>query len=108
MKQTKEFIFQNALLLMRNCSFEIKKNVKTQFERHAIGCLFKVQITPDPPTSNTNKGCFYVLTLFVNFTMLFLEFPITNCVLLFHSNGWEFISDYIVTYSGQISKQITD
>ena len=30
---------------------------------------------------------FYVYTLFVNFTVLPMEFPITNCLLFFQTNG---------------------
>ena len=54
-------LFQNALFLMCYCSFEIGQfqTLKAQSERHAIE-LFKVQISPDHPKSNTNKrGVFY-------------------------------------------------
>ena len=49
-------LFQNALLLMCYCSFAIGQFLilKNQFERQAIELLFKVQISLDHPSSNTN------------------------------------------------------
>ena len=51
--------FQNASLLMCYCSFVIGQflTLKYQSEKQAIAFLFKVQISPDHPSSNTNKSC---------------------------------------------------
>ena len=48
-------LFQNASLLMRYCSFAIGQflTLKNQSEKQAIELLFKVQISPDHPSSNT-------------------------------------------------------
>ena len=42
----------------------------------------------------------------MNFIMLSMEFPIRNCLSFFFPNRLEFLSDYLVTYSGQKSQQI--
>ena len=93
------------------CSIEIRQfqTLKTQSERHAIELLFKVQISPHQPTSNTNeRGIFKSIPCLGNFTVLSMEFPITNCLpFLFQTNG-EFLSDNLVAYSRKMSKQITD
>ena len=49
-------LFQNASLLMRYCSFAIGQFLifKNQSEKQAIELLFKVQISLDHPSSNTN------------------------------------------------------
>ena len=49
-------LFQNASLLMSFCSFATGQlyTLKTQSVTHAIELLFKVQMSPDHPTSNTN------------------------------------------------------
>ena len=48
-------LFQNASLLVCYCSFEIRQfsSLKNLSERQAIELLFKVQISPDHPSSNT-------------------------------------------------------
>ena len=104
-------LFQNASLLMCCCSFAIGHFLvlKNQSKRQAIESLFKVQISLDHPSSNTNcSGDFTYILLFVNFTMLSMEFPIRNCLPFFLPNPWEFLPDYLVTYSGQKSPQIAD
>ena len=81
-------LFQNASLLMCYCSFAIGQilTLKNQSERHAIEFVFKVQISPNHPSSNTNKSCvFTYIPLFVNFTVLSMEFPIRNCLSFFFS-----------------------
>ena len=84
--QTK--LFQNASLLMRYCSFAIGQflTLKNQSERQAIELVFKVQISPDRPSSNTiQSGVFMFIPLFVNFSM---EFPTRNCwPFFFQTNG---------------------
>ena len=49
-------LFQNASLLMRYCKFVILQFslLKNQSERQAVELLFKVQISPDHLSSNTN------------------------------------------------------
>ena len=49
-------LFQNASLLMCYCSFAIGQFLilKNQSEKQAIALLFKVQISPHHPLSNTN------------------------------------------------------
>ena len=49
-------LFQNASILMCFCNFVTAYflTLKTQSVRHVIGLMFKVQISPDHPTSNTN------------------------------------------------------
>ena len=49
-------LFQNPSHLMRYCSFAIGQFVtlKNQSEKQAIELLFKVQISLDHPSSNTN------------------------------------------------------
>ena len=49
-------LFQNASLLMCYCSFAIGQflTLKNQSEKQVIVLLFKVQISPDHPSSNTN------------------------------------------------------
>ena len=49
-------VFQNASILMYFCNFVTGYfwTIKTQSVRNVIGLMFKVQISPDHPTSNTN------------------------------------------------------
>ena len=49
-------LFQNASRLMCYCSFAIGQflTLKSQSEKQAIVLLFKVQISLDHPSSNTN------------------------------------------------------
>ena len=49
-------LFQNASHLMRFCNFATGYflTLKTQFVRRVIEFMFKDQISPDHPTSNTN------------------------------------------------------
>ena len=75
------------------CSFAIGQflTLKNQSERQAIGLLFKVQISPDHPSSNTNKSyVFTYIPLFVNFTVLSMEFPIRNCLPFFFQTDGNF------------------
>ena len=75
------------------CSFAIGQFLilKNQSERQAIELLFKVQISLDHPSSNTNKSCvFTYIPIFVNFTMLSMEFPIRNCLPFFFQTDWIF------------------
>ena len=58
--------------------------------------------------SKTNKCGVRVYTLFVNFTVLSMEFPIANYLPFFFQTDVNFLSDFLVRYSGQWSKQITD
>ena len=86
-------LFQNASLLMCYCSFAIGQFLflKNQSERQAIELLLKVQISLDHPSSNTNKNCvFTYIPLFVNFTMLSMEFPIRNCLPFFFQTDGNF------------------
>ena len=83
--------------------------LNNQSERQAIELLIKVQIGPKYPSRNTNKSCvFTCIPPFVNFTVLSMEFPIGNCLPFFFQTNGNFLSDYLVTYSGQKSKQIAD
>ena len=91
------------------CSFAIGQFLilKNQSERQAIELLFKVQISLDHPSSNTNESCvFGYLPLFVNFTNAFNGISCKKLFAVFLSNRWEFLSDYLVTYSGQKFQQI--
>ena len=66
---------------MRYCSFAIGQFLifKNQSERQAIELLFKVQISPNHPSSNTNLSCVFAdITPFVNLIVLSMEFPIRN------------------------------
>ena len=49
-------LFQNASLLMCFCNFATGYllTLKTQSVRHVIELMFKVQISPDRATSNTD------------------------------------------------------
>ena len=67
------------------CSFAIGQLLilKNQSERQAIELLFKVQISPDHPSSNTNKICVFTdIHPLVNLTVLSMEFLIRNCLPL--------------------------
>ena len=71
---------------MRYCSFAIGQFLilKNQSERQAIELLFKVQISPNHPSSNTNLSCVFTdITPFVNLIVLSMEFPIRNCLPFF-------------------------
>ena len=58
--------------------------LKNQSERQAIELLFKVQDSPDHPSSNTNKSCVFTdIPPFVNLTVFSMEFPIRNCLPFF-------------------------
>ena len=66
---------------MRYCSFAIGQFLilKNQSERQAIDLLFKVQISPNHSSSNTNLSCVFTdITPFVNLIVLSMEFPIRN------------------------------
>ena len=82
------------------CSFASKHFLilKNQYERQAIELLFKVRISLDRPSSNTNKSCvFTYIPLFVNFTMLSMEFPIRYCLPFFfqtHEIFYQIISSH--------------
>ena len=79
--------------------------LKNQSERQAIDLLFKVQISPDRTSSNTNWNCdFTYISPFVNFTVLSMEFPIRNCLPFFFQTFYQII----FTYSRQKSQQIAD
>ena len=93
------------------CSFAIGQFLilKNQSERQAIELLFKVQVSPDHPSSSTNKSCVFTdIPPFVHLTVLSMEFPIRNCLPFFFLIDGIFLSDYLVTYSGQKSQQIAD
>ena len=80
-------------LFQKRCSFAIGQFLilKNQSERQAIELLFTNQISPDPPSSNTNKSCvFTYIPLFVNFTVLSMEFPIRNCLPFFFQTDGNF------------------
>ena len=82
------------------------KILKTQSKRHAIELSFKVQVSPDHPTSKHKLECFFFYYFrgpFENLTGLKMEFPITNC-----PNRWEILSDDLVPYCLQGSTRITD
>ena len=86
-------LFQNASLLMCYCSFAIGHFLilKNQSEKQAIELLFKVQISPDHPSSKTNKSCLFTyISLFVDFTVHSMEFPIRNCLPFFLQNDGNF------------------
>ena len=44
----------------------------------------------------------------MNFTVLSMEFPIRNCLPFFFKTDGKFLSDYLVTESGQKSKPIAE
>ena len=65
--------------------------LKNKSERQAIELLFKVQISPDLTSSNTNKSCvFTYIPPFANFTVLSKEFPIGNCLPFFFQTDGNF------------------
>ena len=75
------------------CSIEIGQFqiLKTQSERHAIELLFKVKISADQPMSNSNEsGIFWSIPIFGNFTVLSMEFLITNCLPFFFQTDQNF------------------
>ena len=45
---------------------------------------------------------------FCEHSCAFNDFPITKCLPFFLPNRWEILSEYLVTYSEQRSKQIAD
>ena len=103
-------LFQNASLLMCYCSIETGQfqTLKTQSERHAIELLFKVQISPDQPTNNTNERDILLPYPFLGTLQCFQwNFPF-KLFAIFLQNKSEFLSDNLVPYSLKISKQITD
>ena len=66
---------------MRYCSFAIGQFLilKNQSERQTIELLFKVHISPNHPSSNTNLSCVFTdITPFVNLIVFSMEFPIRN------------------------------
>ena len=86
-------LFQNASRLMCCCSFAIGHFLilKNQSKIQAIELLFKVQISLEHPSSNTNQSCvFTYIPIFVNFTMLSMEFPIRNCLPFFFQTDGSF------------------
>ena len=86
-------LFQNAPLLMCYCSFAIGQflTLKNQSEKQAIELLFKVQISPDHPSSTQIRVVFLrTYPLFVNFTVLSMEFPIRNCLPFFFQTDGKF------------------
>ena len=94
--------FQNASLLMRNCSFAIEQFLifKNQSERQAIELLLKIKISLDHPSSNTKlELCFYVHTTFCKLYNAFNGISHKKLFAVFLPNRWEFLSDYLVTYS---------
>ena len=75
------------------CSFAIGQFLilKNQSGRQAIELLFKVQISPDHPSRNTNLSrVFTYIPPFVNFTVLSTEFPIRNCLPFFFQTDGNF------------------
>ena len=75
------------------CSFAIGHFLifKNQSERQAFELLFKVQISPDHPSHDTNKSCvFLYIPPFVNFTVLSMEFPIRNWLPFFFQTDGNF------------------
>ena len=44
----------------------------------------------------------------MNLSVLSMEFSHKKLFAIFLPNRWEFLSDYLVTYSGQKSKQFAD
>ena len=103
-------LFQNASLLMCYCSFAVGQflTFKNQSEKQAIELLFKVQISPDHPSSKTNKLSFYVHNPFCELYSAFNGISHKKLFAVFLPKRWEFLSDYFITYSGQKSQQITD
>ena len=82
------------------CSFEIGQFLKTKSERHAMGFLFKVQISPDHPTRNTNKSVIFTsISLFANFTALSMEFPHSRLFVIFLPNTREFFYQSILSHT---------
>ena len=78
---------------------------KNQSERQVIEVLFKVQISPHHTSSNTNKSCvFTYIPLFVNLQCFQWNFPLESVAVCLQ-NRWKFLSDYLVTYSGQKSNK---
>ena len=101
-------LFQNASLLMCFCGFPTGQfyTLKTQSVRHAIELLFKVQISPVHPTSNTSV--FHVQALSCELCSTFNGNSDYKLFPIFLSNRREFSSVYLDTYSWQRSKLFTD
>ena len=56
----------------------------------------------DNPTSNTNlSGSFTSIPFFANFTVLSMEFPITNCLPFFYQTDGNFYQIFSQCISGQ-------
>ena len=86
-------LFQNASPLMCYRSFAIGQflTLKNQSERLAIELLLKVQISPDHRSGNTNKSCVFTdIPIFVNFTVLSMQFRIRTCLLFFFQTNQNF------------------
>ena len=80
-------------LWMCYCSFAIGHFVilKNQSVTQAIELLFKVQISPNHLSSNAIYNCvFTYIPPFVNFTVLSIEFPISNCLPFFFQTDRNF------------------
>ena len=103
-------LFQNVSLLMCYCSFAIGQFLilRTSLKDRLLNCCLKFK-TAWITLRVTHKSCVFTqILLFVNFTMLSMEFPIRNFLPFFFQTDGNFLSDYLVTYSGQKSQQITD
>ena len=88
------------------CSFAIGQFLvlRNQSKRKAFELWFKVQISSD----HQLELCFYGHTLFCELNSAFNGISHKKLFAVFLPNRWEFLSDYLITYSGQKSKQITD
>ena len=79
---------QNLSLLMCYCSFAIGQFLilKSQSEKQAIELLFKFQIGPDRPLSNTNYSCVLRTYLFCELYSAFNGISHKNWFAVFFSS----------------------
>ena len=103
--------FQNESLLMCYCSFAIGQFLtsKNQSERQAIELLLKtINQSGSPFREYKLELCFYVHTHFCELYSAFNGISHKNLFAFFLPNRSEFLSDYLVKYSGQKSQQLAD
>ena len=89
MKIARSQHFSKCIILTRFCSFKTGYFfllLKALSVRFVIELQFKVQLSPDYPTSTKNIVTtveLYVQARFENFTGLSMGIPITNCLPVF-------------------------
>ena len=101
-------LFQNASLLMCYCSFAIGQCLilKNQSKDRLLNCCFKFKSAWITLRVTQIRVVFYAHTPFCEFYNAFNGISHKKLFAVFLPNRWEFLSDYLITYSGQKSQQI--